>query len=227
MRIAVTRLKGKGDEDIARCAKYGHVCYSVSPLAAEVHSDLIREFAESVNRGDFDCLFFTSALPASFIGPLLRSWPRVISIGPQTAKVLGRFDIRSEVLPAFYSRNFVPYLGEWIRGRRIGIPRADVPNPGLIDAITRSGGIAKEYRCYSLVPTREALRLHDADAILFTSAQSFKTAIWEQTPELLVMAIGDITASVMRTGGVTPVVVGDGSLEGTLQKMNQFCSVMK
>ena len=222
MRIAVTRLKGKGDEDVARCAKYGHECYSVSPLAAELHYDLIRKFAESVNRGEFDCLFFTSALPASFIGPLLRSWPRIISIGPQTAKVLGRFGIESEVLPAFYSRDFVPYLGEWIKGRRIGIPRADVPNPDLLDAITRSGGYAEEYRCYSLVPTGEALRLQGADAILFTSAQSFKTAIWEQPPDLLIMAIGEITASVMRKGGVTPVVVGDGSLEGTLRKMNQF-----
>ncbi len=226
MRIAVTRLKGKGDEDVARCAKYGHECYSVSPLAAELHPDLIGKFAESVNRGKFDCLFFTSALPASFIGPLLRSWPRVISIGPQTAKVLGRFGIESEVLPAFYSRDFVPYLGEWIRGRRIGIPRADVPNPGLMDAITSSGGFAEECRCYSLVPTGDALRLHGADAILFTSAQSFKVAIWEPTPDLLIMAIGEITASVMREEGVVPVVVGDGSLEGTLRKLNQFCNGM-
>ena len=40
------------------------------------------------------------------------------------------------------------------------------------------------------------------------------------------MAIGEITASVMREGGVVPVVVGDGSLEGTLQKLNQFCNGM-
>jgi uroporphyrinogen-III synthase len=95
-----------------------------------------------------------------------------------------------------------------------------------MDAITSSGGFAEECRCYSLVPTGDALRLHGADAILFTSAQSFKTAIWEPTPDLLIMAIGEITASVMREGGVVPVVVGDGSLEGTLRKLNQFCNGM-
>ncbi len=36
------------------------------------------------------------------------------------------------------------------------------------------------------------------------------------------MAIGDITASDMRKAGTNPVVVGDGSLEGTLTALNAY-----
>ena len=102
-----------------------------------------------------------------------------------------------------------------------------MPNAALIDAITSAGGIAHEFRCYQLAPTGESLNLKDADAILFTSAMSFKKAIWTARPNLLVMAIGDITASDMRKAGTNPVVVGDGSLEGTLTALNAYLGQME
>ena len=114
----------------------------------------------------------------------------------------------------------MPYLGEWIRGKHIGIPRADVPNPALIESISAAGGNAHEFRCYGLEPTGDPLDLQPADAILFTSAMSFVKAKWTPRPGLLVMAIGDITAAAMRNGGTEPTVVGDGSLEGTLKVLN-------
>ena len=51
---------------------------------------------------------------------------------------------------------------------------------------------------------------------------SFKKAVWTPRPGLLVMAIGEITAGAMRTGGTDPSVVGDGSLEGTLGALNRY-----
>lgn len=222
MRIAVTRLAGKEESDASRCAQFGHSCYSVHPLHSEIKQDVISAFVTAVDRDEFDCLFFTSALPAKLIAPHLNRFPRVIAIGPQTAKELQRFEVECETLPGFYSRDFVPYLGDWIKGKNIGIPRADVPNAALIDAITSAGGIAHEFRCYQLAPTGESLNLDSADGILFTSAMSFKKAIWAARPELLVMAIGDITAADMRKAGTNPVVVGDGSLEGTLAALNTY-----
>jgi len=222
MKIAVTRLAGKEKNDAARCALFGHSCYSIHPLRSEIRPNEIAAFIQAVDRGDFDCLFFTSALPAKIIAPILKTIPRTIAIGPQTAKELEHYGIPSETLTSFYSRDFVPYLGEWIQGKHIGIPRADVPNPALMDAISAAGGIPHEFRCYSLVPTGEVLGLEGADAILFTSAMSFTKAVWTKHPDLLLIAIGEITAAAMRRAGINPAVVGDGSLEGSLLALNEY-----
>lgn len=222
MKIAVTRLAGKEKSDASRCAEYGYACYSVHPLRSELRESEIAAFVGAVHGGKFNCIFFTSALPAKIIAPRLKTFPRVIAIGPQTAKELEQHHVTCETLGTFYSKDFVPYLGEWIKGKHIGIPRADVPNPALLDAITAAGGIVHEFRCYGLEPTGEHLATTDADAILFTSAMSYTKARWTPRPDLLVMAIGDITAAAMRKGGTSPSVVGDGSLEGTLKALNAY-----
>ena len=221
MRIAITRLVGKEKDDASRCKSFGHECYPVSPLRAEIREDLISSFVRSVEANEYDCLFFTSALPAKIIAPRLSRWPRVIAIGPRTALTLGHFGIDAETLPSFYSRDFVPYLGSWIRGKRIGIPRADVPNPNLIEGIREAGGIPAEVRVYALIPTGDLLDLSSAEAILFTSAMSFSTAVYDADIPVMKIAIGDSTGAVMRSRGIIPDITGDGSLEGTLQELNR------
>lgn len=222
MRIAVTRLREKAGKDAGTCKKYGHECYVVSPLEARVYEDAVREFVSAANSNSYDCIFFTSALPANIVGPLLVPGPRIVAIGPQTAKTLNDIGLECETLPSFYSRDFAPYLGNWIKGKRIGIPRADVPNPQLIGSIEEMGGIAAEIRVYGLNPTGEKLDLDGAEAVLFTSAGSFKNAVWDRNTDLLKIAIGDVTAAEMKHAGCAPDVTGDGSLEGTLRALNIF-----
>jgi uroporphyrinogen-III synthase len=222
MILAVTRILEKGEEDAPVCIRYGHSCYPVSPLRSEILWDRVRECAEAVNRGNYDCIFFSSALPARILGPLIHRWPRTIAIGPRTAETLAVWNVEVETLPSFYSRDFVPYLGSWLSGKRVGIPRADVPNPGLITAIEEAGAVADEIRCYRLIPTREVLEIGRAQALLFTSAGSFRAAVWRHRPDLLLLAIGEITAAAMKKGGHSPAVIGDGSLEGTLVALNRY-----
>lgn len=220
MRIAITRLPEKGADDTERCARFGHSCYPVSPLRAEVYPDARDAFIAALEKGRFDALFFTSALPADLVGPALaRSGrrTRVVAIGPATRAALARHGVESEVLPGFYSRDFAPHLGAWLRGRRIGLPRADVPNEPLLEAIRAAGGVPEEFRIYGLRRTGEPLDLDGADAVLFTSANSFSEAVWTPRPGLLVCAIGEVTAERMRGAGVEPDAVGDGSLEGALR----------
>ena len=119
MKISVTRLLGKEKSDAARCAKAGHTCYSVHPLRSDLREAAITEFVKRAANNEFNCIFFKSALPAKIIAPLLKIVPRVIAIGPQTAKELEQSGIGCETLPGFYSRDFVPYLGDWIVGKHI------------------------------------------------------------------------------------------------------------
>jgi uroporphyrinogen-III synthase len=226
MKIAITRLAGKEESDAARCADFGHSCYSVHPLRSKIRNEAIAAFVAEADTGAFDAVFFTSALPAKLIAPRMGSvkGTRIIAIGPMTAKELRDHGVESETLPGFYSKDFVPYLGNWITGKRIGIPRAAVPNPALLDVIAAAGGIVREFPCYGLEPTGVTLDLEPADAILFTSAMSFAKAVWTPRPDLLVMAIGEITAGVMQSAGTYPSVVGDGSLEGTLAALNTYLS---
>ncbi len=219
MRIAITRVPGKEGGDPDLCRHFGHECYTVSPLTAEVYPDSIREFADAANRGKYDCIFFTSALPARRIAPLLARRIRIVAIGPQTARALAEAGVGAEMLPSYYSRDFVPFVGSWIRGRCVGIPRADIPNPELLEAIAAAGGSADEVRCYSLKKSGTPLDLAGADALLFTSALSFREAIWDRREGLLLMAIGDRTAEAMRECGMEPAVVGDGSIRGTLRAL--------
>lgn len=224
MKIAITRLRGKELDDQQRCQRRGHDCYPVSPLYSEMDQDQIDLFIEKVQEKAFDCLFFTSALPAYRLGPLLGRCPlpRVVAIGPQTAKALRECGIPCEVLHEFYSRAFVPYLGDWIAGKKIGIPRSDAPNADLLQAITDAGGIPVEFNIYALIPTYEELDVREAEGILFTSALSFKTAIWRRREDIILLAIGDVTAAAMQSAGITPDVTGDGSLEGTLDELNIY-----
>lgn len=222
MLIAITRLAEKAGNDAGVCARFGHTCYTVSPLRAEVREEAVVRFVEEANAGAFDCIFFTSALPAAVVAPRLRlpRPVRVIAIGPQTARTLEEAGLKPETLPTYYSADFAPYLGTWLQGRRVGIPRAAVPNPGLLQAIEDAGGETCEYQVYDLVPSGGPLDTARADAVLFTSASSFTRAQWERREGQIVAAIGRVTAQAMEAAGVTPDVVGDGSLAGTLAALN-------
>lgn len=222
MKIAITRLTGKEERDKIRCEQFGHECFRVSPLRAEIYYDKVREFTDASNNGEFDCIFLTSALPAKLAAPLIKPGIRVVAIGPETARAFHGKDMNIEILPRFYSSELVPYLGPWLKGKKIGILRADVPNDKLIQDILKNGGIPCEVRCYSLEPTGEELNLSGADALLFTSVMSFRHAIWKRRTGFLILAIGEVTAEAMTAGGFPPAVTGDGSLDGTLAALNQY-----
>ena len=226
MRIAVTRVAEKAGDDAKLFASFGHEAHIISPLSAELHANIVQQFVLAANDRQFDAVFFTSAYPAEVCAPLLSRdiarTCRITAVGPKTASVLHSFGIAAETLPTFYSRDYVPHLGDWIAGKSVALPRAAVPNPDLINAIEDAGGIAYEYRLYSLNPTNAVLDTADCDAVLFTSAYSFRSANIKDYTNILPLAIGDITASAMREAGVEPVVVGDGSLSGTLSALNTY-----
>ena len=225
MKIAVTRLAGKEKDDERLFASYGHSVKIVSPLTAEIKSNIMQQFVIDANSGMFDAVFFTSAYSADHIAPLLDATVlktcRIIGIGPKTTETLRSYGLRAEMLTSYYSQDFVAYLGPWIEGKNIGIPRADVPNKELINAVNDAGALAYEYRIYSLRASGTALSLDGCDAVLFTSAKSFSEAVLPDLSGIIPMAIGEVTAGAMKKAGIVPAVTGDGSLTGVLEAIKR------
>lgn len=225
MLIAITR-HAESVEDPHLCELYGHEAKSVSPVKPVRRQKEIDEFITAANNKEFDAIFFPSAYACEkicpFINPRLATKVRMIANGPQTAKDMHNIGLAAEMLPFFYSRDLIMYLGKWIKGKKIGIPRADCAYMKLSDDIKKAGGIPCEYICFDIVATDEVLDFEGCGAVLFTSPISFKLAKLPKLNEMILMAIGDVTADAMMYGGHNPHVVGDGSIEGTLKALNAY-----
>lgn len=225
MLIAITQHAGDV-EDEAICEKYNHRAKFVSPARYQEHADEIEKFTAAANNSEFDAIFFPSALAAEKLGalinPRLATKVRMIANGPQTAKNLLNIGLAAEMLPFYYSRDLIPYLGKWIRGKKIAIPRADFTYPKLAEDIKEAGGIPFEYHCFELAATNEPLDLERCGAVLFTSPELFEMSRLPKIKDMILIAIGDVTANAMMYGGCQPSVVGDGSIEGSLIALNSY-----
>lgn len=224
MLIAITKHAGTVD-DAAICERYNHKVKTIETVIPIKNKKNIEDFIRSANNCEFDAIFFPSAFSAEKIAPdinpHLATKVRMIANGPQTAKTLHNIGLAAEMLPFFYSRDLIPYLGKWIRGKRIGIPRADVTYLKLAEEIKNAGGIPCEYKCYEIIPTNEEVDLTDCGAIIFTSPAAYKLAkLPAISDNVILAAIGEVTADVMMYGGHKPSVVGDGSIEGTIKVLN-------
>ncbi len=225
MLIAITRHIGALD-DAALCEKYNHKAKVVAPIKPVKNMEVSESFVKAANEEEFDAIFFPNAFVAEKLGPCIKpelaSKVRIIANGPQTAKVLHNIGLAAEMLPFFYSKDLVLYLERWIRGKRIGIPRAGNTYPKLADDIKHAGGIPVEYICYDVEKTDEVMDLTGVGAILFTSPMAFKLAKLPKMENIIQMAIGEVTANEMMYGGDAPAVIGDGSIEGTLKALNAY-----
>jgi len=225
MLIAITQHAG-AVEDEAICEKYSHKAKFVAPARYQENADEIEKFVTATNNREFDAVFFPSALAAEKLGasvdPRLATKVRMIANGPQTAKDLHNVGLAAEMLPFYYSRDLIPYLGKWIHGKKIAIPRADYTYPQLAADIERAGGVPFEYHCFELAPTNEPLDLEGCGAVLFTSPEAFEMSRLPKVKDIIMIAIGDVTANAMMYGGCPPSVVGDGSVEGSLIALNSY-----
>ncbi len=228
MKIAITRLENKAAGDRALCASYGHDCYTVSPLRAELRPERVDAFVEAVHRGgEFDCLFFSSALPAAVVGPKLERWPPGDRHRAEDRRSPpGVRDRGGGPPPTFYSRDFVPpYLGEWLRGRTVGIPRADVPNPGLLGGAIAAAGGELSGRSGSTPSSPRVPNSHLTPPTPSSSRAPCPTgeARWQPRDDLLLVAIGEITADAMRAGGHPPGGRRGGRVaRGNLEALNRY-----
>ncbi|MDP2841548.1 MAG: uroporphyrinogen-III synthase [Candidatus Methanoperedens sp.] len=223
MKIAVTKLREKSEGIHELFRRYGHEALIISTMVAAdpTNPAPLASLAEMASKGALDILIFTSVLGVDKL--FERAHPakkvRIVSVGPKTAKKVEGYGFKSEVIAKFSSEYFAQYLGD-IRGKTIGISRADVPNPELINSLESGGAIVVEAPAYKLghASTRFDDVLDDADAVIFTSAKSFEYSGFHRNSSrnLKVAAIGEKTAKAMRSQGLEPDIVGDGTLESCL-----------
>ncbi|MDO8727354.1 MAG: uroporphyrinogen-III synthase [Candidatus Methanoperedens sp.] len=223
MKIAVTKLREKSEGIHELFRRYGHEALIISTMVAADPKDPepLTSLAEMASKGTIDILIFTSALGVDKL--FQRANPaqkvRIVSVGPKTAKKVEEYGFKSQVIAKFSSEHFAQYLGD-IRGKTLGIARADVPNPELIRSLESGGATVVEAPAYRLGPAGTIFDdiLDDADAVIFTSAKSFEYSRFQlkNHKKLKVVAIGEKTAIAMRNLHLEPDMVGDGTLESCL-----------
>ncbi len=227
VKIAVTKLKEKSGGISELFRRYGHEALIISTITARDPADpapLLR-LAEMVSGGKIDILIFTSALGVDKLFEKAKPGKntRIVSVGPKTAKKVNECGLSSEIIANFSSEHFAEYLGD-IKGKTIGIARAGVPNPEMIESLGQGGGKVVEAAAYRLEPAGESIAesLSEVDAVLFTSARSFESSgfIREHARSHKVIAIGQKTADAMRKRGIFPDIVGDGTLENCLEQLS-------
>ncbi len=227
MKIAVTKLKEKSEGIRELFRRYGHEAIIISTITASDPTDLapLSRLAGMASKGEIDILIFTSALGVDKL--FERGKPaktvRIVSVGPKTAKKVEEYGMPSEVITQFSSEHFAEYLGD-ISGKTIGIARAEVPNPELVESLASGAATIVEAAAYRLEPAGISVTdaLKEADAVIFTSAKSFESSGFSHVyaKKLHVIAIGQKTASAMRKHGVVPHIVGNGTLESCLSLLS-------
>ncbi len=222
MKIAVTKLAEKSENIAELFASCGHEAFIVSTMKVSEPSDpepLLR-LCDRLSKCEIDILIFTSALGVDKLFEKVKPRNvRIVSVGPKTARKVEEYGFSSEVIHSFSSENFAQYLGD-IKGKTIGIARAEVPNPQLIESLELKGATVVQAAAYGLKQADNDLMeiLKDMDAVIFTSAMSFECSgfIKERAKNITVIAIGSKTAEAMQKHGINPDIVGNGTLESCL-----------
>ena len=226
MKIAVTKLKEKSEGIFELFLAYSHDVILAPTMRAEEPTDDsdIRELVQMTEEGSIDILIFTSSLGADKFLTRCKNIPSstsIISVGPKTQEKVEEYGYNSEMPQAFNADTISTYLSGSVDGKHVGIARADVPNPELIESLEKLGASVYEATAYVLVPAPGDFKnaIKGADAVIFTSARSFKLAdvVCRDLEDITTIAIGPKTSEYMVVSGVVPDVVGDGTLKGCLE----------
>lgn len=226
MKIAVTKLAEKSEGIHALFLRYGHEAIVISTMRAAPPTDgkPLARLAGMALKGELDILILTSALGVEKLFEKAKPAKsiRIVSVGPKTAKKVEEYGYSSEVIAQFSSEHFAAHLGD-LKGKTIGIARAEVPNPELVESLASKGTEVIEAPAYRLVPGSSIIEvLNDVDAVIFTSAKSFEHSGFKQNhaKKIKVIAIGKKTADAMQKHGVIPDIVGNGTLESCLSQLS-------
>lgn len=169
-------------------------------------------------------------------GVRLAGRPAIAAVGSATARVLGELGLPVDVVPPQFRGAALPgALGPHLQpGDRILLPRGDLADPELPQALRGLGAQVDEVLAYRTVPATPgdtpqllaALREGQIDYITFTSGSTVQNLLAITGPDVLAWAriacIGPETAKVARSAGlqvqvVAPAATTEGLVEALVE----------
>ncbi len=163
---------------------------------------------------------------------------KIGAIGPATAQALARNGIIPDCLPDVYtSQGFIAGLRSWdITEQRFLLPRADIADKELNDAIIQLGGKIHEVAVYKTVPAataisraREVLLSEEIDVITFTSSSTVSNLVaafkeeWQAMNRVKVACIGPKTAEAASRAGLRiDIVASEHTIPGLVAAIEEY-----
>ena len=225
--VVVTRARAQASDLVDRLSNLGAECLEVPTIKVVPPDDWGPLDAAIKNLEMYDWLIFTSVNGVSFFferlykkGLDVRAVKdvRTAAIGPATAKRLGEFGLKSDIVPETYQAESVvdAFEKEEMDEKRVLLPRAKEARPILPVELVKMGAVVNEVTSYQTEQASEnvdelikRLEAGSVDIVTFTSSstvKNFRALLPDDRFESLiekvtVASIGPITSDTARELG--------------------------
>jgi uroporphyrinogen III methyltransferase / synthase len=239
--VLVTRPREQSGAFAESLREAGARVYEVPVIELLPPEDCSPVDAAIARLSDYDWVVFTSAngvrrfCDRVWVSADARAFARarLCAIGPETARALGQYGLRADMVPDEYvaeavARALLPY-----EPRCVLIPRARVARDVLPAALQRGGArvdVVEVYRTEAPAGVEEALQraLPDVHVVTFTSSSTvanFVRLAGAPPPHAKVACIGPVTSQTARDHGLSvDISATDYTAEGLLQALvEHYC----
>ncbi|MGD9022775.1 MAG: uroporphyrinogen-III C-methyltransferase [Deltaproteobacteria bacterium] len=246
--VVITRARAQASDLVDRLANLGADCLECPTIKVVPPEDWGPLDAALDSLGTYDWLVFTSVNGVSFFFERLYAGGKDVrtlkdvstaAIGPATARRLGDFGLKSDIIPKTYQAESVveAFEKEPMEGKRVLLPRAKEARPVLPIELREMGAVVDEIVVYQ---TQQAMdnvdllikRLEEGsvDIVTFTSSstvRNFKALLPADRFESLmkgvtVASIGPITTDTARELGFkVDVTAKDFTIPGLCEAILQ------
>jgi len=241
-RIVLTRPEAQAGDFVTAVETLGGVPL-LAPAIAVVPPDSWTVVDAAVRRiGTYDWIVFTSAnavralvdrATAIGVGRDELRQRRLAAVGPTTGRIVEETLRRADVIPSTHTSEALGSELEDVAGARVLLPRGDLADDSLPEALRAHGAVPDAVVVYRTVPGHglativEGICAASIDALLFTSASAVhfvETALAEAgiaSSDLrgslpVVACLGSVTAAVARSAGFPNVIVSEGTSQAEL-----------
>jgi uroporphyrinogen-III synthase len=218
LRVAITRPIERSLETEELVKKRGW-----DPIVVPTIEIVSRPIDPSIKLEDYDWLVVSSASGADVLWRHFRDELKKISIavvGPKTSAAFEKRGITPSVLAKEHvGESLARGLKELARGKKVLVARAAIARKELVEILSKDSEV-REIHIYDTIEPRDKtgmmrfkklLRARKIDAIIFTSSQATKNLLSfiesagvERLKEIIVCAIGPLTAKTIEELGIKP-----------------------